>query len=242
MENKIITDGNKFKAIRKFLHLTQEEFAKKLGIGQPYYSAIETDKKQPSIQVLDRIFELGVSGTWFFQGIGDIIIDDFDKSVSREQQTSELIDANIDSLKEYYNGIAIRTSHYEYQQIKFYERFNLKKINTLIDLAHLELESIYNTYIKLNEIIHFFGGPGFLLEKFKTPSPYTTQIAKLASEHHEEMEDCGVTDEKLKNILYLISIEKEKEHWISGIEQFTDYMYLYKQMIKDYIINPSEFS
>lgn len=230
MGNNFITDGDKFKQIRQFLHLTQGEFAEKLGIGQPYYSSIETGRKQASSQVMDKLFSLGVSGSWYFNGIGSIIVDDLESP-----KRSDLIDSHSEALKKYYSGCEIQPFNYEYLKIMHYEQYNIKGIANLTKLAISDLERLYNSYVKLVEIIHYFNGPEFLIEKFQRPRPFVEQLKELDAEYEEELSDIGLVDSKLKNILYILRIENEKDHWENCIEKLVDYMNLYKDFIKDYI-------
>ena len=231
MSNNFISDGNKFKQVRQFLHLTQGEFAEMLGIGQPYYSAIETGRKQASCQVMDKLFSLGVSAPWYFNGIGSIIVDDLETPTR-----CDLIDNHSEALKKYYSGSELQPFNYEYIKIRHYEQYNIKGIANITELAISDLERLYNSYVKLVEIIHYFNGPEFLTEKFKRPRSFVEQLKELDAEYEEELSEIGLVDAKLKSILYLLRIENEKEHWERCIERLADYMNIYKDLIKEYVI------
>ena len=58
--------GRKLRERREYLGLTQEELAQVLGVTTQYISAIETNKKVPSLSVLARLAEaLGVNVDYF---------------------------------------------------------------------------------------------------------------------------------------------------------------------------------
>lgn len=62
--------GSKIKQLRRKLNYTQAEFAEQLNVSQPYYSAIESGKKQISKKMLDFIQQkMGVS-IEYFKAIG----------------------------------------------------------------------------------------------------------------------------------------------------------------------------
>lgn len=227
MSNKNISNSEKFKTIRKHLHLTQSEFATKLGIGQSYYSAIENGRKQPSMCVIEAMLSLGVSSEWYYNGVGNITKEDNDIS-----ELSELVETNKEQLSQYYLGSELKPFNYEYLQIKYYDQFNLSRINELIDLEYHELEGIYNTYVKLTEVLHYFGGPEFLLEKFQREEPFTSKIKNIT----EDLNEIEFRSEKLKKILYLMSLKRSNEDWVYLIEKIADYMFMYKDMIKEDII------
>lgn len=231
MSNKNTSNGEKFKTIRKHLHLTQSEFATKLGIGQSYYSAIETGRKQPSMYVIESVFGLGVSSEWYYNGSGDIIRDN-----SNISELSELVKTNNEQITQYFRGSDLKPFNYEYLQIKYYEQFNTSRINQLIDSECHELEGIYNSYVKLTEILHYLGGPEFLLEKFQKEEPFTSEIRNIT----DELNEIEFQDEKLKKILYLMSLKMSNEHWVYLIQKITDYMFMYKDMIKEDIIKNHE--
>ncbi len=238
MSDKNISSSEKFKAVRTFLNITQSEFAAKLGIGQSYYSAIETGVKQPSVHVMDSLFGLGVSADWYYNGIGDIMINIRDNSNIPE--ISELVETNRKQLTQYYCGSELKPFNYEYLQIKHYEQFNMGRINELIDSDCQELESVYNSYVKLVEVMHYLGAPKFLLEKFRQKHPFTSEMKDLIEEYNEEMDVIGLHDEKLKRILYLMTINNKKEDLIYCIKRIADYMFLYKDMILGEIIDNND--
>lgn len=53
---------------RKEKGLTQQEFAKEIGVSRQYYNDLENNKRVPSVQVAKKIgFLLGVDWTLFFE-------------------------------------------------------------------------------------------------------------------------------------------------------------------------------
>ena len=60
--------GDKIKYLRKSLNLTQEEFAKSLGVEQGYISQIENNQRKPSIEVLQKLYEVyNISADYILQ-------------------------------------------------------------------------------------------------------------------------------------------------------------------------------
>ena len=71
MENKELI-GIRIKEIRKFLRLTQKEFAHTLDISGGYISDIEKGKKNPGRDVLEKLFErFNVNISYLFEGKGE---------------------------------------------------------------------------------------------------------------------------------------------------------------------------
>lgn len=67
----------RFKALRKELKLTQEEFADKMGLSRSYINLIEMGKKVPAertIKDICRTFK--VSYQWLVNGLGEMFHDD----------------------------------------------------------------------------------------------------------------------------------------------------------------------
>ncbi len=65
--------GEKFKAVRNHLKLSQAAMAGKLGIKQSYYSAIERGVQEPSDNVLKMLFETNrVNQVWFYEDRGNM--------------------------------------------------------------------------------------------------------------------------------------------------------------------------
>ena len=71
-----MTLGEKIKSRRRELKLTQQELAKALAVTSQHISAIEQDKRAPSLASLTRIAEeLGVSVDYLITGKDSIITD-----------------------------------------------------------------------------------------------------------------------------------------------------------------------
>jgi transcriptional regulator with XRE-family HTH domain len=71
-----MTLGEKIKNRRRELKLTQQELAKTLGVTSQHISAIEQDKRAPSLTSLARIAEeLGVSVDFLITGKESVITD-----------------------------------------------------------------------------------------------------------------------------------------------------------------------
>lgn len=71
--------GERIKELRKFLGLTQQEFATRLGSVQNTITGYETGRRTPSNQVIALICrEFGVSEEWLRTGEGEMIVPDED--------------------------------------------------------------------------------------------------------------------------------------------------------------------
>lgn len=61
--------GRALKLLRKLNELSQADLAKRLGISSPYLSQIESGKRIPTIELVEKyaaVFELPVSTIWLF--------------------------------------------------------------------------------------------------------------------------------------------------------------------------------
>jgi transcriptional regulator with XRE-family HTH domain len=61
--------GEALRLIRRFHHQSQTEGAQKLGISKSYLSEIESGKKMPTLQLMEKygeVYELPVSSIMFF--------------------------------------------------------------------------------------------------------------------------------------------------------------------------------
>lgn len=68
--------------VRMALDLTQQEFAKQLGLLQPKLSDLESGKRQPSLDVVIRLCKMGVDMKWFLTGnASDELITDSARSI-----------------------------------------------------------------------------------------------------------------------------------------------------------------
>lgn len=66
------TIGSRIRELRKDLHLTQKQFAEKIGITQAHLSGVESDKDNPSDSVLRIICnEFNIGGRWLKLGEGE---------------------------------------------------------------------------------------------------------------------------------------------------------------------------
>jgi len=74
MDNKKLM-GNCIKRIRNQMGVNQRQFAKSLEISSGYLSEIEAGKKNPGIEVLNKLFETySVNISFLFTGEGDLFI------------------------------------------------------------------------------------------------------------------------------------------------------------------------
>lgn len=85
--------------LRKALHLTQEEFAKKLGITGSGLSNIESGKRSLTEQMIKAICrEFNVSYAWLTEGLGDMFVSEdmetmafFDRIMAGENETAKAL-------------------------------------------------------------------------------------------------------------------------------------------------------
>lgn len=90
---------NRVLQIRKSLDLTQDEFAKRLGITGSGLSNIEKEKRALTEQMaLSICREFNVSHAWLVDGVGDMFLDDdmattavFDRIMSGENETAKAV-------------------------------------------------------------------------------------------------------------------------------------------------------
>lgn len=67
-ENQEETIGTRFRVVRKAKHMNQCEFADVLGISQAYLSSIETGRRVPKLEVVQKLAELGFPLKWIMDG------------------------------------------------------------------------------------------------------------------------------------------------------------------------------
>jgi len=67
--------GQRLLALRKYLNLTQIQFAEPLGVNRGYIATLETSDKEPSKALLKLIsYEYGISYAWLKTGEGEMFI------------------------------------------------------------------------------------------------------------------------------------------------------------------------
>ncbi|NDV83086.1 helix-turn-helix transcriptional regulator [Bacteroides sp. 51] len=242
--------SNKLKEIRKSMNLNQKEFAEKIGIKQSYYSGIESGKKPINVKVTDALWKMGVSFDWFYEGKGNIFTNPFSNIANSDilgykshtdnmdANKSELIERHKEFFSEYFNGMSFLPSNYEYQQIRYYEKLSLKENEKLVQTFLEELEEVYNSNISLSSIIHYYGGPDFMIEKFKELKPFPLYWKEILFEFNSDTHK--LDDPKLKEILYILHIKEITRHWTRQIINSIEYMERYKDMIQDHILEKNE--
>lgn len=95
-----ISKGEKVKAIRKALRLTQVEFAKKLGTNQNIMSALEKDKRNLGQRVINDILAtFGVSPEWWKTGTGEMFLSEKYQTLTVVIDTSEVSIEELRSVK-----------------------------------------------------------------------------------------------------------------------------------------------
>jgi len=90
--------GKRIRQLRKVEHLTQEQFARRLGINRGYISALETCRNQPSEQLILGIYRsFGVNYEWLKEGRGDHMFEIAHKLSQKGERVMEEVLRVIDS-------------------------------------------------------------------------------------------------------------------------------------------------
>jgi transcriptional regulator with XRE-family HTH domain len=101
--------SQRIRHIRKKEGLSQIEFAEKIGVNQGHISKIETDKAQPSQNLLIKIcIEFGISFDWISKGIGRLTNFEWGEEQLRSLLKSDNIDANFKDLFILYENVALK--------------------------------------------------------------------------------------------------------------------------------------
>lgn len=243
---------NKFKKIRLAMGLNQKDFAEKIGIKQSYYSSLEKGDKTPSMRVLDKVWELGVSYEWFREGKGEMFNRIFESKTSQDENIAnsnkkkyqdyanqmsnnklDIVENNRDFLYRHFGESEIQPFNHEYLQIKYYNQFSSKRLKEIKEMKMSNYESKYNSRATLSKMLFCFGGPDFMLEKFPEEQPFPKWIKEMDQEFKEEMED--LKDLKLKKIMYILHLDGEIEQEDYLLEKVINYIGMYKDMLRDHI-------
>ena len=95
--------GNRIRARRETLELTQEQLARATGLSSQYISLIEQDKRVPSVSSLSRLAEeLGVMVDYLITGKESTISDTIPAIMADTKLTSEAKKALIATVREFY--------------------------------------------------------------------------------------------------------------------------------------------
>lgn len=79
--------GERMKALRKALHLTQQELADRIGLTKNFISLIETECRTPSDRTISDICrEFNVNEAWLRTGEGEMF-----REVPREQAIADFV-------------------------------------------------------------------------------------------------------------------------------------------------------
>ena len=86
--------NERIKEVRKFLHLTQQTFAERVGLKQQSIAMIEAGKNNPSDQLVIGICrEFRVSEEWLRHGVGEMFIPSPSSTVEKLCEEYDLDDA-----------------------------------------------------------------------------------------------------------------------------------------------------
>jgi len=95
MQLKII--GDRIRQVRKAQSLTQQAFAKKIGITQGFFAGIENGRYKPDVEILSRIStNFNIDLHWLLTGEGEMFLDESKKVVPIEDIPKEKMKTWID--------------------------------------------------------------------------------------------------------------------------------------------------
>ncbi|WP_370850253.1 helix-turn-helix domain-containing protein [Megasphaera sp.] len=81
--------GTRFRIIRKTKQMNQCEFAKALDISQAYLSSIETGRRTPKLEVVQKLADMGFPMKWIIEGT-DAASEAKEMELSRAQRRRDI--------------------------------------------------------------------------------------------------------------------------------------------------------
>lgn len=170
-----------------------------------------------------------VNAVWLLTGQGKMT------NTDNRVETGEtaIIDENKRFLDKYFHS-RLLSSHYEYTMIKYYNAFSDKRIDELVSLEIDIYKERYSDYSKLVDFLQYLGPPEFFVEKFKSPPPFPKQLDEEREEFEEDV--IGLSNDRLKNILYILRVKDQSEHFSYAISNIIKYLDTYKGILKSNVI------
>ncbi|MCP4153961.1 MAG: helix-turn-helix transcriptional regulator [bacterium] len=136
--------GTRIKQIRKHLGLNQKVFAKKLAITNSYLSEIESGKKKPGVEVLNKLVEkFQINVSFIFTGVGNFFLKPEENknplfSIDKANYKNKCSSEELEILKEMFwyieNISVVRFAMVEY--FKFYLYNKKGMIEEEVDIFH----------------------------------------------------------------------------------------------------------
>lgn len=106
-----MTLANRIREARKFLRLTQAEFAAKTGVSERSLQGFERGRGVPSGETLLKIAELGLNPGWLLIGTGNMLLRDRqDDGPAHGDLDRELMGRVVDAITRLYRDLAISLS------------------------------------------------------------------------------------------------------------------------------------
>jgi len=89
------TTGQRFKKIRTYLNLAQDDFGSKIGLSKSAVSAVENDKSFISIEIQRTLFmDYNINLNWLVCGVGSM----FNKKPVQYEQVEEEFEAKVEAV------------------------------------------------------------------------------------------------------------------------------------------------
>lgn len=196
--------------------ISKREFANTVGISHTLIgktNSIGSDKLE---NIISNYPEL--NPVWLLTGQGEMIKANSETLL----EESSLIDENKRFLDRYFHGRLLR-SHYEYTMIKYYSTFTEERIDELLSLEIDVWKERYNDWNKLIDILLLLDPPKSIAEKFTRASPTFEEFIKKSRDEFEE-DVIGLKNNKLKNILFILRVKDESEHFSRAISRVIMYI------------------
>lgn len=211
--------GKKLKSLRQTLDINQEDFAKAIGLSQPYYSAVESGKKPISKKMIDKIYQ-----NW--KGVAGYFEDGYNSELDTALKGVEL-GGIIGGDK---NSPMFNRS-YEENEIAFYLNHTEQRLDGILAVAFDEFKDIFTALNKLIIFSEQMGAPEFIKEKYQS-----YDFKKYNEEMEEEIEEeLGIIkDSKVLKCVKITRYKSDIEHFTRSTISLINYMSMYSDMYLGY--------
>lgn len=202
---------SRIREVISYKGISERRFSSEIGVSAGFLSNV-SDVGSSKVAKIIRVYP-EINASWLLTGEGEMI------KAGAEETT--IIKDNQRFLDKYYNG-RLLPSHYEYTMIKYYAVFPEKRIEELLELEIDTYEERYSDYAQLVNILLCLDPPKYIAEKFqRTPSPFEEYFKKISEEFEDDV--IGLKNNKLKNILFILTIKDESEHFSRAISRIMPY-------------------
>lgn len=200
------------------------EFSKKIDVSNGYLAKQKSNNANIGSHILEKIVrnfpEINIH--WLVTGEGQMLVS--------TNERSSLIENNKKFIDSYMFGMI---GNYDLRQIYYYEYYNESQLKKIKESSIRKLEDVYNSVKKLTNVMHYFKVEDtYLKNKFPIMPNFEDYLKEINEEIHELICDAGkLTDNRLKQILYILYYEENRNHWISILEKMIDYFNQEKQIL-----------